>query len=594
LTLPPRWRLAAGDAGAATRLAAALGLSPLVARILVNRGLADPDRAARFLDPRLADLTPPATMLGMARAADRIAAALHAGEPILTFGDYDVDGVTASAVLVLGLRAMGGRVVPFLPNRARDGYGLSPAALERGLAEADARFPGWPGGTRLVVTADCGIAAHEALAWAAARGLEVIVTDHHRPPAGDPPPALAVVNPRQAACPFPYKDLAAVGLAFLLVAAVRARLRERGAPAGGALPNLRQYLDIVALGTLADVAPLGGDNRVLAVTGLAVLREGRRPGLRALCATAGLDETGLADVDARCVAFRLVPRLNAAGRVGDPGAALALLLAENAAEAAGLAADLDAMNRDRQGLEAAALEPARAAAAAQAGAPAIVAAGPWHRGVVGIVAARLAEESGRPAAVIALDPAPGGDGVLRGRGSIRAGGGVDVYAALARCADLLDAWGGHAQAAGFTVVADRVEALRARFAAAAAEQQAGAAGSRPVIDAAVALPELDPPFWRDVARLPPYGPGNPEPLLAARLTIAGQRVVGGGRHLRLELGGDAPAGLCGIGFRMGARYPLSAGSVIALFAPELERWQGRDRPQLALRDLEPEEMAKTG
>ncbi len=606
MRLPPRWRLPAGDPAAAERLAAALGLSPLVARVLVNRGFVEPAAAARFLEPRLADLTPPWSMQGIEVAVDRLAAALHAGEPCLVFGDYDVDGVTAAAVLTLGLRAMGGRVAVCLPHREHEGYGVSRAALERGLAEAAARFPGRgphegsgprgvPPGARLVVTADCGTAAHDTLAWAKARGVDTIVTDHHEPPAGPLPAALAVLNPRQPGCPFPFKDLAAVGVAFALLVALRARLRERGgAPAGGALPNLRAYLDVVALGTLADVAPLGGDNRILAAHGLRELKAARRPGLRALAAVAGIQGDAIEGLDARAVAFRLAPRLNAAGRVGDPAVALDLLLAEDPAEADRLAARLDGMNRERQALEAVALDEARRAAATHAGAPAVVVAGAgWHRGVVGIVAARLAEESGRPAAVIALDGDPPDRGPheaeLRGvvgRGSIRSGGAADVHAALARCADLVVDWGGHARAAGFTVAADRIEAFRARFAAAVAEQTGGLPGPRLTLDATVALDELDAGFWCDVARLPPYGPGNPEPLFAGRLTVQSQWVVGGGRHLRLELAGDAPSGLRCVGFRMGARYPLSASQLTAAFAPELDWWQGQAQPQLALRDLE--------
>lgn len=594
MKLPPRWRLLAGDPAAAERLTDALGLSPLVARVLVNRGLSGPDAAARFLDPRLADLTPPSSMRGIEPAVDRLAAALHAGEPCLVFGDYDVDGVTAAALLALGLRAMGGRVAVCLPHREREGYGVSRAALERGLADAGARFADWRpdrsrslhGGRRaagpLVVTADCGIAAHDALAWAKGQGIDVIVTDHHEPPPGPLPPAVAVLDPRQPGCPFAYKDLAAVGVAFALLVALRARLRERcGVPPGGVLPNLREYLDLVALGTLADVAPLSGDNRILATHGLKELRARRRPGLRALAAVAGIEGERPDDLDARAVTFRLAPRLNAAGRVGDPAVALDLLLAEGRAEADRLAGRLEAMNRERQALEAAALEPARRAAVLQAGAAALVVAGAgWHRGIVGIVASRLVEESGRPAAVIALEPP-------LGRGSVRSGAAVDVHAALARCADLLTEWGGHAHAAGFTLPSNRLDAFRARFAAAVAEQTAGSRGPGLALDGAVALGELDDRFWRDVAQLPPYGRGNPEPLFAGQLTLQSQRLVGGGRHLRLELAGGAPAGLRCIGFRMGARYPLPASQVTAAFAPELDHWQGEAWPQLALRDLEP-------
>ncbi|HEU5319512.1 MAG TPA: DHHA1 domain-containing protein, partial [Methylomirabilota bacterium] len=327
---------------------------------------------------------------------------------------------------------------------------------------------------------------------------------------------------------------------------------------------------------------------VLTTHGLAQIRALRRPGLRALAAVAGLGGPDAPEADARAVAFRLAPRLNAAGRVGDPAVALALRLAAAGAEAARLAARLDDMNRERQGLEAEALEAARLEAATQAASPAVVVAGAgWHKGVVGIVAARLAEEGGRPAAVIALDDPAGDDGVARGRGSIRSGGAADVCAALARCADLLEAWGGHAHAAGFTVRADRVGAFRARFTEAVAAQTGGAPGPRVVLDAAVGLAELDSAFWRDVARLPPYGPANAEPLFAADLVVREQRPVGGGRHLRLELAGDAPASLCGIGFRMGGRYPLPSARVTAAFTPQIDRWQGRVRPQLALRDLEP-------
>ena len=539
--------------------------APLLARLLWNRDIRDRDAAVAFLRPTLAHgLRSPLLLKDMGRAAARLADALAAGEPIAVYGDYDVDGITGAAQLVLCLRALGAEPLLHVSHRGREGYGLHVDALDRLRAA----------GARVVVTADCGTADEAALAHAADAGLDVIVCDHHHVPTRRPP-AYALLNPLQAGCAFPFKGLSGAGVVFYLLMGLRAELRARGHTR---LPDLRPYLDLVALGTVADVVPLREENRVLVAHGLRALERTARPGLVALKGMALVDA-----VSVRSIGFRLAPRLNAGGRLADARVAVEMLTTASAGRAQALAAELEVHNAERRALEDAMMAEALAAAEADRDPLArtvVVAREGWHPGVVGIVAARLAERFHRPALVIALEGATG-------RGSGRSVRGVHLHAALGACGALLEAFGGHRQAVGFTVRRERLGELAARF------EQAVAAHTVPAdlepvleIDGEVPLGVVTPGFAEALAALEPHGPGNPEPALVVRgVEVEGVRRVGDPArpHLRLRLRQDGRT-LPAIGFGLGD-LPVRAGERIDLvFRPRLARWQGTERLELEVLD----------
>lgn len=501
-----------GEASAeAMRLARELGVSITLADVLHRAGRAAGDATARFLAPRLSQLTAPDGMADRDVATSRLARAVRAKESIAIFGDYDCDGITATAVLTSIVRAVGGHVSPLIASRAAGGYGLSQPALERVLETR----------ASLLVTCDCGSSDHPRIAAARAAGLDVIVIDHHLVP-DEPLPALAFLNPHRPDCGFPYKGLASCGLALSIGAALRKEL--------GVDLDVRTYLDLVAIGTVADVAPLDGDNRALVRAGLGILAQGARPGLRALADLAKLDlSRGVTGED---ISFRIAPRLNAPGRLGDPTPSLDLLLATSADEAAHLARAIEQITQDRRVIQERMLAEA-VAEIARSGfdrAPAILLAqAGWHAGVVGIVAGRVASEFGKPTIIAALDGSVG-------RGSVRGPQGFRLHDALARCKDELVKFGGHQAAAGVDFRVDRLEALRGRWAEACAEQGSGGLG--PVArDADVRLDDRDDPaaVVADLAKLEPCGESNPAPLLLLRdAKVRSSRDVKG--HLKLELG----------------------------------------------------------
>ena len=555
------------DEGRAAAIAAALGLHPLAARILAARGQADAAAAEAFLAARLQDLPDPFSMKGMEAAAARIARAVEAGERIACYGDYDVDGVTSTTLLSGFLRAAGADVTTYVPHRLVEGYGLNREAVA-GLAA---------GGVRLLVTLDCGITSVEEVRAASALGVDTVVVDHHTVPV-ELPAAAAILNPHQPGCGYPSKDLAAVGVTFALAMALRRRLRERGwFGERRAEPNLREALDLVALGTVADVVPLAGANRILVRWGLEELSRARRPGVRALKQVAGIAEG--TPVTAGQVGFRLAPRINAAGRLDDAGRGVRLLLAEDAGVARALAEELDRENQARQEIERRILDEALADGAARVAAGArglVLARDGWHAGVVGIVASRVAERFHRPAVLVALE-----DGT--GKGSGRSIEGFHLYDALAACAGHLERFGGHRHAAGVTVARARVDAFRAAFEAEAAARIADEdLVPRCRIDGWVREEELTERAAEDLAKLGPFGAGHPEPVFALRGAATRARAVGAaGAHLKLALGG-----LDAIGFGMGDRLPLcAAGPLEAAFTVGFDEWDGSRRLQLKLRDV---------
>jgi single-stranded-DNA-specific exonuclease len=543
------WQTPSLDEAQVAALAVELSIRPLTARILIARGFARGDLALRFLAPRLSDLRKPDGMADLQRGIDRLVKALDAGETIGVFGDYDVDGVTTAAVLTCALRAFGGRVVPRAASR-NAGYGLG--------VEDVARFASH--GCRVLVTGDCGTSDHDALADGRARGLDIIVIDHHELPAGVSE-AYALINSRRADDAFPFKGLASCGVAFYLAAALRTRL--------GSAFDPRELLDLVALGTIADLVPLVDENRILVSAGLKLLSERRRPGLAALAALADL-ATG--EITAHHAGFRLTPRLNAAGRLGEAQLALDLLLASEQ-EAGALATALDEQNTERQRIQELVWIEARAQAAAQDDAPAlVVGAEGWHQGVVGIIAARLVDQFARPAVVIGFQ-----DGA--GRGSARTVPGVNLFDALGACGAHLSKFGGHAAAAGMSLAAGRLDDFRTAFVGEVTRQSGGRSAPALQVDAEVVLGDLDLILADELARLAPFGAANREPLFALRgVTARATRRVGKG-HLQLTLdhGGATSEA---IAFGCGDADP-GAGALVDLVATaELDTFRGVRRTRL--------------
>ncbi|HUJ62731.1 MAG TPA: single-stranded-DNA-specific exonuclease RecJ [Kofleriaceae bacterium] len=554
------------------KLAAALRVRPATARCLALRGVADPRDAQGFIDPRLAALRPPIGLAGLSRAVGRLADAVARGERIGVFGDYDVDGVTTAALLTSFLRAAGGEVACAVARRDA-GYGFTAAAA----ADFAAR------GCRVVVTGDCGTSDVEALRVGAAAGIDVIVVDHHTVPAADADhPSHTLVNPFRHDSTFPFRGMASVGLGFYVAASVRTELRERGWFRDRPEPDVRELLDLVALGTIADLVPLSAENRILTALGLRRLQLRARPGIAALLAAAGVD--GEREIDARTVAWRIAPRINAPGRLGAAEPALALLLADGeAAEARAQA--LEAANTERRAIQQRVLDEALAMLGERDPGPAIVLAGEgWPPGVVGIVAAKLVDRYQRPAFVVGIDPATG-----LGRGSARTIAGVNLYDALAASADCLDRFGGHAAAAGFTVQRAAVPALAESLAGAVhrlAEGSGPIAAAGREVDAEVSLGEVDERLAQELAGLGPFGQANPAPLLVTRgARVTSARRVGDGAHLRLVLEDDRQISREAIGFRLGER-PVEVGARLDLaFVPAISTWQGRRSAELEVADL---------
>ena len=553
-----------GDAAAEDTLARALGLAPLVCRLLVARGVTTPAAAGVFLDARLAQhLRSPMLFREMAAAADRVVTALNQGHRIGIYGDYDVDGVSGSAVLLRFLRALGHEPVVHIPQRLRDGYGVNEGGVRR-LAEA---------GVRLMITVDCGATAHREVRLAQDLGIDTIVCDHHQV-AQTPLPALAVLNPVDPAAGFPFHGLCGAGVAFYLALGVRARLRDAG---HSTLPDVRRYLDLVTLGTIADVVPLLEENRVLVKHGLRELGQTTRPGLVALKSV-----SGVTTMSASAVGFRLAPRLNAGGRLADAGRAVELLTTEDRARAEALATDLDLENRERQAIEREILGEAfhrLEADHAFAERRSIVLASPeWHPGVIGIVASRLVERFYRPTVLIALDSAG------LGRGSGRSIQNLNLHEAFTACADTLLAFGGHRMAAGLTIRADAVDpfahafedAVRARTRAEDFEPEA-------LVDAEIGFDDVSDLLAERLTALEPHGPGNPEPVFFVRNVVVQSRRAVGERHLKLYLRQGTRA-LPAIGFGM-ADAPIEPGdSLDILCAIEHDQWNGTRVLQLRLRD----------
>ena len=547
-------------------LTASLRLPRPLCSVLAVRGFDRVDVAKRFLRPLLEHLHDPETLADGTLAAERIARAIRSGESILVHGDYDVDGICATALTTRWLRGLGGRVTPFVPHRMRDGYDFSEGGLEAARRAS----------ATLVVTADCGTLALQPIARARAEGIDVIVTDHHTV-GPQLPEALAVVNPQRPDCTYPFKGLCGTAVTFKLCQLVARAL-------GADESELFVHLDLVALATVADLVPLADENRVLVSYGLRRLRQSRSVGLRALLEAAGVPAE---DVTAGKLGFVVAPRINAAGRIGESADALRLLLTEDRAEAEALAEQLDGINtarqnEDRRTLEEA-LEHLEGFYVPERDFGVVLAAEGWHPGVIGIVASRIVERIHRPVVLIALDGP-------RGRGSARSIPGFHLHEALSACAQHMLRFGGHKQAAGMDVSRDAVPALREAFNA-EARARLGEEDLRPVLrpDLEISPVDIDLDLVRWLDYLGPHGIGNPGPLFQSRsLMIEDPRRVGD-RHLKALLRAGSTR-IDAIGFGMADRFQLDelrARPHDVLFRVERNDWRGVSKPQARLVDLRP-------
>ena len=562
------WSSLPCDDSAIQQLVAELDVSPITARLLCIRGLGGLEQARRFLSPSLDDLHDPFALAGMRVAVDRILGAIDRRERIAIHGDYDVDGVTSTVILRRALELLGADVTHFIPERLRDGYGLQPASVDRLHAD----------GVRLVISVDCGIRGVDAALHARALGLDLIITDHHEPDAALPD-ALAVINPKRHDCAYPDKNLAGVGVALKVVQALCAKT--------GRTAWLPAFVKVAAIGTLADVVPLTGENRIIAKLGLAMLSKGpHKVGLRSLLDVCGL--TGK-EIDGHHIGFVLAPRVNAAGRMSTPDIAARLLLASDEAlgeEARALAEQLNTENIRRQQEEAEIVAQARKAVETDleiGSRTVIVVAGEgWHRGVIGIVASKLVDAFHRPAIVLSTDGAVA-------HGSCRSIPSFNMLGALESCPELMQKFGGHKQAAGLTIDSARIRALRARVND-YADNCLSPDDLRPRlwIDGALGFRSITEQVAAEMGRLAPFGAGNPNPVFrAGRVEIIdGPRRIKD-RHLKMAFRQDGRV-MRGIAWRASEREAFVTehrGAIDLAFSLEQDVWNGERYLQLSVADF---------
>lgn len=560
--MPPQkqWVTATSDDHKLSRLTESLGLSPITVQVLVNRGIDSADEAKRFLAPSTEDLLDPFLLPDIEKAVDRLAKAIQNQEPIFIYGDYDVDGVSATSLYLEVLREVGARVSYYIPHRLKEGYGLNVEAIQW-IAQQ---------GGRLLVTADCGTTSHQEIALANRLGLDVIVTDHHEVPA-ERPAAYALINPHRSDSRYPFQGLCATGLAFKVAQALLQRNFGDGSN-----ERLTPYLDLVTLATIADLVPLVGENRYLVKAGLARLSQNHRIGIQALKEAAGLkDEVGVGTV-----AFALGPRINAAGRLARADTGVRLLTTRNPVEARQLSDELNQANRERQQIEERVLDEAVAQIRQEGlekNRTMVLASRHWHLGVVGIVASRIVERYHRPTVLIAIGP----DGI--GKGSARSIPAFHLHEGLARLAHLLDRFGGHKYAAGLVIRSERIASFREAFESVAHDTlKPEDLLPRLKVDAEVEPEALTFRLLSELERLAPFGMANPEPTLAIRGAQAFYPKIVGQQHLKLKLKKRGALPLDAIGFRMGTRLSEVAGAIHEsplpmdwAFTPEFHRWTAR-------------------
>jgi single-stranded-DNA-specific exonuclease len=560
-----RWNVRRPDGDAAASLARVLGVSPILATLLINRGYADEAAARLFLTPGYDQLHEPYLMLGMREAVARLKHAIENREPVLIYGDYDVDGTTGTAILLRALKLLGAQTGFHIPHRFTEGYGIQQPALERAAAD----------GYKLVVSVDCGIRAHEPLYWARDHGLDVIITDHHLPDENEgAPPAFAVLNPNQEGCEYPDKHLAGVGVAFKLVHAL---FREYGREA-----QVAAFMKVVAIGTVADVAKLVGENRTIVAIGLKDLARVANPGLKALIDVAGCgDGKGMTAYD---LGFRIGPRINAAGRMDAARAVVELFDTRDAAVARHLAEHLDARNEERKNVQQQIIDLALAELGDGTEAKvAVIQGSGWHRGVIGIAASKIAERLNRPCVVLSID----GD-VAHGSG--RSIEPYHLLNGLTACADLFEKFGGHSHAAGITIRPEKIAEFRRRLNEhAAACLTAEDLEHSVTIDMELPAESVTFQLARELQALEPFGAGNARPVFATRnLRCLSEPQVLKDRHLKLRLAGAHNRPLEAVWWNCvetAGQTPVLNGSIELAYSIEVSAWNDEFRMQLNVADL---------
>ena len=564
-----QWRLSEGDTDIQDMLARELSIHRIVSRILTSRQILTPEDANRYLYPSLDDLHNPLLMKDMQRGVQRLIRALNDREKIVIYGDYDADGVTSVAVLLKFLRDIIHTVSYYIPDRIKEGYGLNGPAIERMKAD----------GVTLLVTVDCGISDHEQISYARTCGIDTIILDHHEVPQ-NLPDAVAIINPNRKDCNFPFKNLAAVGIVFNFLIALRGRLRKDRFWENRKYPNLREYLDLVALGTIGDICPLVDENRIFAKVGLDLITECKRVGLQALKEICGVENQV---IDSGKASFCLIPRINAAGRVASASEAVRLLLTEDIEDARLIAQNLDMYNRKRQTMERNILneildqiertiDPEKVRSL-------VFASDKWHPGVIGIVASKLVDRYYRPTILISLK-----DGI--GKGSGRSIADFNIYQGLKECDSLLLSYGGHRYAAGISIREEDIEEFSGMLEEVISKEiDVADFVSQTNIDAICNLSDVTHELISQIGKLAPFGSGNPEPVLCVRnINVTSQSVVGN-NHLWMRLTGDGMF-YNSIWFNKGHLINSLSGPTIDIaFTPHINVWNGIYDIQLKMKDM---------
>ncbi|HBO84009.1 MAG: single-stranded-DNA-specific exonuclease RecJ [Deltaproteobacteria bacterium GWC2_42_11] len=562
-----RWFIQKPDEALQELFVRELGIYPLTAQLLINRGISDIESAFCFLSPELKNLHNPFLMKDMDKAVVRIIEALQKNENIVIYGDYDVDGTTATSILYLFLKEIGANVSYYIPERLKEGYGLNKPALE-GL---------YKNGAKIIITTDCGISNYDEVLFANSLGWDVIITDHHEVPSRVPP-AFAVLNPKQSDCNFPFKELAGVGVAFNLIMALRSRLRGNGYFANGE-PNLKNYLDLVALGTIADMVPLVDENRIFARSGLELLSSAARPGIKAL---KDVSRVSNGSTTSGHVSFQLAPRINAAGRLEKADTSVKLMTADNPDEALRLARELDRENSARQNIESEILNEAVGIIEDylkrnNLDNAIVLASEKWHQGVIGVVASRLVDMYYRPTILISIS------GEI-GKGSGRGIRGFHILEGLQACSQYLEKFGGHKAAAGLNINKGNVLAFRDAFLKFASKLKEDDLIPRLSIDAPVHLDELNENVVREIDSLAPFGLGNTEPILCAKDVQIIQSQVVGTNHLRFKTTQKNRI-FNAIAFGFGDMHPIDGKYMDMAFTPCVEEWNGNKDLKLNVKGL---------
>jgi single-stranded-DNA-specific exonuclease len=562
------WRLTPPSPNS-SQLAVEAGITALKAQLLLNRGIQHADSAASFLSPRLSDLADPMLLKDMDIAIELIMETIERHEQIAVYGDYDADGITATALLLNFFSELGVRLSWYIPNRLEEGYSLNPIAIKKLRQD----------GIRLIITVDCGISNRKEIELAKKLGVNMVVTDHHQIPE-DFDPVCPVINPNRHDSLFPFKDLAGVGVAFFLVIGLRARLRDMGWFKDQPEPDLKRYLDIVALGTVADMVPLIDQNRILVQSGIQVMKDSFWPGIKAVKDVSGVDSHRISSYD---LAFKLAPRLNAPGRLGDSATGLTNLTTMNESIAIETAGQLNSMNLLRQRIEGDILKEIEKSIIKESDLKdrmtIVLAKKGWHEGVLGIVASRLLERYHRPTLVLTIREE-------MAVGSGRSIDGFNLHRSMARLQHLFEKFGGHYHAAGCTLKAANIQAL-AKGLEGIARKEIREDDLFPAIDidAEVRIQELTFETVSDLRSLEPFGKGNPEPFFySGDLEVLDSRVVGE-KHLKLRVR-QGKSVMEAIGFGLSDIHPLEGKMVDIVFTPEIDDWNGYKKIQLRINDLE--------